>query len=133
MEYLSYLFSPLPGAAFNYTTWIIVYGCALVLIAVLLKVLFVVYKNNKALKRTLRSAPSQFAWCGIVIVLLGLSRTTGIPYLSMRFLLFIAIALSIYYIIRNILKMFNTYPKMKELIEKPEVHNEKKVYTTKKK
>jgi hypothetical protein len=133
MEVLSYLFSPLPGAAFNYTTWTIVYGSLLILAAILLKTTFVVYKSNKALKRTLRSVPGQFAWCGIIIVLLGLSRSTGIPYLSMRFLLFIAIVLSIYYIVRNILKMFYTYPKMKKLVEKPESHNEKRVYTTKKK
>ncbi|MBN1494550.1 hypothetical protein JW911_02295 [Candidatus Peregrinibacteria bacterium] len=133
MEYLSYLFSPIPGAAFNYTLWIIIYGSALILAAILLKVFFSMNKNNKALKRTFRSAPGQLVWCGISIIMLALSRSSGIPYLSMRFFLFAVIALSIYYIIKNILKIFYTYPKMKDLVEKPESHTAKKVYTTKKK
>jgi len=132
MQVVSYLFSPIPGTSWNYTTWLIAYGIALCAIAVILKVVFTVYKNNKALKRTLRSAPGQFAWTGIILLILAGSRINGVPYLSMRFLLFVIIALSVFYIVKSIYKMIRVYPEMKKLVEKPDEKQNTVVYSTKK-
>ena len=133
MQVLSYLFSPIPGTVFNYINLVLIYSGLLVVAAILLKVLFIVRKGNKALKRTLKTAPSQFAWCGVILPLLALSRTNGVPYLSMRFILFIMVLLSVYYIAKSIYRMIKVYPEMKNLIEKPQQKDDKVVYTTKKK
>jgi len=133
MQVLSYLFSPIPGTAFNYINLVLIYSGILILAAILLKVVFIVKKGNKALKRTLKTAPSQFAWCGVIIALLALSRTNGVPYLSMRFMFFVMILLSVYYIAKSIYRMIKVYPEIKNLVEKPDQKEEKTVYTTKKK
>jgi len=72
-------------------------------------------------------------WCGVVIALLALCRTNGVPYLSMRFMLFIFVTLSFFYIGKNIYRMIKVYPEMKKLVDKPEHKEEKMHYTTKKK
>jgi hypothetical protein len=132
MEIVSYIFSPVPGAAFNYSTHLFIYSILLVAAAIALKILIRVKKKNKALRKTWRTAPGQFLWTGLIIALLTASRESGIPYLSMRFLLFIALGLSVYYIFINIYKYFTKYPEMKE-VTKPKVKKrEKKKYTTKK-
>jgi hypothetical protein len=133
MQVLSYLFSPYPGSIFNYGNWLIIYATALAVFGIIIKILFVVLKQNKALKRTLRSFPGQLIWTGLSLIILTLSRTKGVPFLSMRVLLFIAAGLSIYYILKAIWRLIKTYPEMKRMVEKPVAHHqEKTVYTTKK-
>lgn len=133
MQILSYLFSPIPGPVFNYIEILLVYSGLLVLTGILLKVIFIVKKTNRALKRTLKTAPSQFIWCGIIIGLLALSRTNGVPYLSMRFILFVFVALSIFYIGKSVYRMIKVYPELKVSLHKPEQKEVKELYTTKKK
>ena len=132
MEIVSYIFSPVPGAAFNYSTHLFVYSILLVTAAIVIKIFIRVKKENKAFRKTWRTAPGQLLWTGLIITILTASRTSGIPYLSMRFLLLIALGLSFYYIFINIYKYFTKYPEMKK-VTKPKVKKEeKKKYTTKK-
>ncbi|MFC1655911.1 hypothetical protein ACFL3C_03515 [Patescibacteria group bacterium] len=133
MEIVSYLFSPVPGSTFTYDTAVYIYAAALFVIAILIKVLLAIKKNNKALKKVLRATPGQFAWTAILLAILTASRNSGVPYLSMRTLLFIIIALSFFYIGFTIYKMIKKYPEMKE-ITKPKVRKEQgPSYTTSKK
>lgn len=133
MEALSYIFSPMPGLNLGYTTHLIVYSIVLVVAAIALKILIRFKKDNKALRKTWRTAPSQFLWIGLIIAILAASRFNAIPYLSMRFLLYLALALSLYYVFINIYKYFTKYPKMKT-VTRPKKKQKKvlKRYTTKK-
>lgn len=133
MEVLSYLFSPIPGSSFNYATHLYIYAGILVAVAIIFKVLIIVKKENKALKKTYRSTPGEFLWIAGILIILTASRTNGIAYLSMRFLLFIVLALSVYYIVRNIHRFFKKYPEMKKVTQPKVEKKDKPVYTTKKK
>lgn len=132
MEIVSYLFSPIPGSAFNYWLYVYIYASVLIALAIGFIVLIKIKKDNKALRKTYKSAPSEFLWMGITIAILTASRTNGIPYLSMRFLLFIIVALSFYYIIKNIHRLFKKYPEMKEVVKPKIKKQEKTSYSTKK-
>lgn len=133
MEIVSYLFSPIPGSLFSYSTTLYIYAGALFISAILIKVLITIKKNNKALKKVLRVTPSEFIWSAIILVILTASRTKGVPYLSMRFLLFIILALSFFYIGLTIYKMIKKYPEMKEVTKPKEVKAKSHSYTTSKK
>lgn len=133
MEILSYVFSPIPGVNLGYTTHLLIYSVVLVTVAIVLAVLIKVKRSNKALRKTWRKAPSQFLWTGLIIAMLAASRSNAIPYLSMRFLLYIALALSLYYIFINIYKYFTKYPEMKKITKRGKTkQNKSKRYTTKK-
>ena len=134
MEAFSYLFSPIPGPTFNYDLYLYIYGAILIVLGLLFVLLMRIKKENKAFKKTYSSAPSQFIWLGFIILILVASRTNAIPYLSMRFLLFFTIALSIYYVVKNIVNYFKKYPEMKKVVA-PSLHKkeEKKTYSTSKK
>lgn len=134
MEIFSYLFSPIPGSNFNYDLYLYIYAGLLILIGIIIMILIKINKENKAFKKTYSSAPSQFIWLGFILLILVASRTNGIPYMSMRFLLFIAIAISVYYIVKNISLYFKKYPEMKKVVApKMKKHEEKKTYSTRKK
>jgi len=132
MEILSYVFSPIPGTSFNYYTHLIIYAAALVAIGLVFWIILSIKKDNKALKKTYKSAPSQFIWVGIILIILAACRVNGIAYLSMRLLLFIFIILSAYFIVKNIYSYFTKYPEMKKVV-KPKVSKEEgPKYTTSK-
>ena len=134
MELVSYLFSPIPGSAFNYYWAIVIYAAVLIAVAVGIKAILIAKKNNKALKKTYKSTPGQFIWTGIIILLLAASRANGIPYLSMRFLLILGLLLSVYYIVKNILNYFKKYPEMKKVVApKRNKKEERPSYSTHKK
>jgi len=134
MEIFSYIFSPIPGTAFNYDVYLYIFGAILIVIGLLFVLWLRLKKEDRAFKKTYISAPSQFIWLGFIILMLVASRTNGIPYLSMRFLLFIAVGLSFYYIIKNILMYFKKYPEMKKVVApSAKKKEEKKTYSTSKK
>lgn len=134
MQAISYLFSPVPGSAFNYSTTVMIYAIVLIAIAIAVKVLIAVKKDNKALRRVYRSMPGHFIWIGITLIILNASRTSAVPYLSMRFLLYITLLISFYLIGINIHRLFTKYPETKNLI-KPKLNKEEKKnsYSTAKK
>lgn len=131
MEIFSYLFSPIPGVTFNYDLHLYIYGAILILIGLAVMITLKIKKEDKALKKTYIATPSQFIWLGFIILILVASRTNGIPYLSMRFLLFIAMGVSVYYIIKNILLYFKKYPEMKKVVL-PKTEKNKNYSTSKK-
>lgn len=134
MEILSYLFSPIPGISFNYYNYLFIYSVALIVIGLIFWLILIKAKHNKALIKTYKSAPSQFIWIGIILVILAASRVNGIAYLSMRFLLIVFLAISIYLIVKNIFNYFKKYPEMKKVIKPKDKKNESKTkYTTSKK
>lgn len=134
MEVFSYLFSPIPGSSFSYDLYFYIYSAILIAIGLTIVLILKLKKDNKALKKTYVSAPSQFIWLGFILLVLVASRTNGIPYLSMRFLFFIAVGLSIYYIVTNILLYFRKYPEMKKVVApKVSKKEDKKAYSTRKK
>jgi hypothetical protein len=134
MEVFSYLFSPIPGSSFTYDLHLYIYAAVLIVIGLLIVLLLKIRKEDKALKKTYISAPSQFIWLGFILLILVASRTSAIPYLSMRSLLFIAVGLSIYYIVKNVLLYFKKYPDMKKVVApKTSKKEKKKGYSTSKK
>lgn len=133
MEILSYLFSPIPGTSFNYYTHLVIYAAVLILIGLVFWVVLAKKKDNKALKKTYKSAPSQFIWSGIILIILAACRVNGIAYLSMRFILIIFLGVSVYFIIKNIYLYFKKYPEMKKVVAPKEVKKEENKYTTSKK
>lgn len=134
MEIFSYLFSPIPGSTFNYYTYLLIFGIALIIIGILFLVTIKIKKENKAFKKTYKTTPSKFIWIGIIVIILTASRTNGIPYLSMRLLLFIAVGLAVYYIFMVIINYFKKYPEYKKVVApKKNVQKETHKYTTSKK
>jgi magnesium-transporting ATPase (P-type) len=134
MQAISYLFSPIPGSAFNYATTVMIYSIVLISIAVILKVLIVIKKDNKALRKVYRNTPGHFIWVGITLIILIASRTSAVPYLSMRFLLYVTLLISFYIIGLNIYRLFTKYPEMKNVTKPKQKKEEKKnIYSTKKK
>lgn len=133
MQALSYLFSPVPGSAFNYSTLVMIFAGILIVIAIAVKILIHVNKSNKALRKVYRTMPGHFIWIGIALIVLTTSRTNGIPYLSMRFLLYVTLLISLYLVAINIYRFFTKYPEMKKVTKpKPTKEVKKKKYSTKK-
>ncbi len=133
MQALSYLFSPIPGSAFGYATTVNIYAGALIALAIAVKVLITIKKDNKALRKVYRSMPGHFIWIGITLIILNASRTSGIPYLSMRFLIYVTLLISLYLIAINIYRFFTKYPEMKNVTRpKPKKEDKKSTYSTKK-
>ncbi|MBA4336666.1 hypothetical protein C0416_02725 [bacterium] len=134
MQAVSYLFSPTPGAAFSYSTTVMIYAIVLIAIAVLVKILMIVKKDNKALRKVYRNTPGHFIWMGITLAILIASRTSAVPYLSMRFLLYVTLLISFYIIGLNIYHFFTKYPEMKNITKPKQSKEEQKTgYSTKKK
>ena len=132
MQALSYLFSPTPGSTFNYATIIYSYAVALIVIAIALKIIIVVKKKNKAFRRVYKRTPGHFIWIAITLIIFTSSRTNAVPYLSMRFILYITLIISLFLIGYNIYQFFTTYPEIKKLKAKKKKRKAKK-YSTKKK
>jgi preprotein translocase subunit YajC len=134
MEILSYLFSPIPGISFNYYNHILIYSIVLIVLGVIFWFVLSRKKHDKAFIKTYRSAPSQFIWIGIILIILAASRVNGIAYLSMRFLLILFIGISVYIIVKSIYKYFKKYPEMQKVVKpKNKKTEEKEKYTTSKK
>jgi flagellar biosynthesis component FlhA len=133
MEFVSYLFSPIPGSAFNYSLALIIYAGILFAAAIIIKIILSIKRKNKALRKTLRSAPSEFVWTSIILFILVASRINGIPYLSMRFLLILVMALSVFYIGKSIQRMIKKYPEMKNVTKPKKDKKSDHIYTTRKK
>jgi len=134
MQALSYLFSPVPGSAFKYSIAVTIFAIALIVIAIAVKVLIIVKKNNKAFRKVYRNMPGHFVWIGITLVILNASRTSAIPYLSMRFLLYITLLIAIYLVVINVYRFFTKYPEMKRITKpKPKKEDRKNIYSTAKK
>lgn len=131
MEFLSYLFSPYPGSQFNYSNELLVYAGVLIVLGMIIKTILIIKKENKALKKTIRTVPSEFIWSGLILTVVVLSRTSAIPYLSMRFLLYIVVALSFFYIGLLIYRLIKKYPEMKKVVKPKSTSFEKETsYTT---
>lgn len=133
MHFVSYLFSPIPGSAFNYALTLNLYAAFLIALAIAVKVLITIKKDDKALKKVYKRMPGHLIWIGITIIILNASRTSGIPYLSMRFLIYITVLISFYVIGLNIYRFFTKYPEMKTVTKpKPKKEDKKPTYSTKK-
>ena len=133
MQALSYLFSPVPGSTFNYATIIYSYAVALIVIAIALKIIIVVKKRNKAFRRVYKRTPGHFIWIAITLIIFTSSRTNAVPYLSMRFILYITLIISLFLVGYNIYQFFTTYPEIKKLKAKKKKRKaKKKKYSTKK-
>lgn len=133
MQALSYLFSPIPGSAFNYATVMYGYAIALIVIAVALKIFIIVKNEKKAFRRVYKRTPGHFIWIAVALIILTASRTTAVPYLSMRFLLYITLFVSLFLVGYNIYEFFTTYPEIKQLKKKTKKKKaKKKKYSTKK-
>jgi len=108
------------------------YAIILLALGIGIKVLLIIRKDNKALRRTFKVAPSEFIWLGILLAILVGARETAIAYLSMRFLMITVIGLSFYYIYKNIHRYIKKYPEMKKLSKNKTAKSEK-TYSTHKK
>ena len=130
MNYVSYLFSPIPGPMFNYATSVYIFAIILIVVAIGFKFVLNAKKKNRAFIKTFSSLPSEFIWMGIVTIILNGSRTSAIPYLSMRFLLYFILALSVFYILYNLYRLIKVYPKMKLKYESKKSKKKVKKYST---
>ena len=130
---LTYLFSPFAATSFNYGKYTMAYAIALILIGIGIKALIVIKKNNKALRRTFKVAPGEFIWLGVILAMLVGARETGVAYLSMRFLMFLVIGISIYYIYKNIHRYIKKYPEIQRLSKGRSTNKNEKTYSTNKK
>ena len=132
MNVLSYLFSPIPGAAFSYETELTIYCATIFALGIFIKLILLFSKRNKALNKTLRITPPEFIWISMITYILMVSRTKGVPYLGMRMLLFIAIALSVFYVAKALFRLIRKYPEYKKVVQPKKTIKAETKYSTKK-
>ena len=131
MEIVSYLFGPFPGSAFGYYSHLMIFAAVLFVLGILIKII-VSRKNNKALRKVLRHTPGEFIWIAIILFILVSSRAKGVPYLSMRFMLFLILGLALYFIGKTIYNLIKKYPEMKKVVAPKTKNKEAPSYSTKK-
>lgn len=132
MEFVSYLFDPQPSINFAYTTTLTVYALILFVIGIGLKIYSIYKKENKELKKTIKGTPAQLIWITIIILILVGSRIKAVPYLAMRFLLALCVALSVYFVINFIYKLVKVYPEERKKMDTSTKKQSSSKYSTKK-
>ncbi len=111
---LQYFFEPLPSGPFHYLwAWV---GITVVLFvtSVFLGVYLKKNRDDKVLKKTFKKVPSQLLILSICFGLYLLSRYEHIPFLSMRILDYIVLAITVWIFVKNIQKYLKDYPQAKK-------------------
>lgn len=110
---LVYFFDPRPAGPFKFMILLIIIAAVSLIASILLRVFIKKNKNDKILKKLFKSLPGKIQTLSICLGVYVLSRYLGIPYLSMRIMNYIILAIGLYFIIRYIKIYRVDYPKEK--------------------
>lgn len=126
----NYLFDPTPGSKNHYYIPLIIIFAIFIIGSILCKKYLKKHKKNQALRRLFKNTPRNLMTIGIIGLLLLAIRYENLPYLSMRFFLWLLIIITIVFFAKTIYTYTKKYPIEKEKIRK---QIEKKKYLPKKK
>jgi hypothetical protein len=113
-DFVAYVFTPFPGKNFSYYTAVIVLIIILIGGSVLIRLYGRKNKDDKAFKKVVRPYKSKLDLLSAFLIIYLLCRYFGIPLLSMRFLLYILLAVTVITICLLIKKYIKDYPKLKK-------------------
>lgn len=126
----NYLLDPTPGSANHYYIPLIITFALLMIGGVLCKKYLRQHKKDQALRKLFKNTSRNLMALGIIGLLLIAIRYENLPYLSMRFFLWLLVIITIVFFAKTIYTYIKKYPVEKEKIKK---HIEKKKYLPKKK
>jgi amino acid transporter len=107
---LSYVFNPAPGRSFGYyIVFGIIAGLCLAL-AIFLKIYIKKNKEDKAFRRIFKRFPTRLTYLSVILAAYLFFRYYAVPFLSMRFLLYVILASIIYLFYLLINSYLNKYP-----------------------
>lgn len=96
-QFFLYVFSATPGRAFAYYT--VVIGCIVVLLALAIGIKIYsrkIGKEDKSFRKTFRGYPSKLIFLAVLFTLYLMARYSYIGFFSMRLMLYILSAFTIY-------------------------------------
>lgn len=115
-EFLRYLFSPLPGTKFGFYKESIALIALLVMAALFLKI-FIRKAKNSAFKKHFGNASGTLLLFALFFGIIFTSRYEKIAFFGMRFMMYLTIAIFLYWLGRQIYIFFTKYRKDSAQIE----------------
>ena len=111
---LKYLIDPIPGTHFSYYTPMLVIAFALLAGGVAFSLLYNKKKKDDfAFKRLFKKTGSRMVLLGLLLLFLVAVRYEMIVYFSMRIFLYLSLLLLLYFLYRQMKKVFVEYPREK--------------------
>ena len=110
LNFLQYRFQAIPFTPFKYQYLMLAIAIIGIIASIALKIYIKKNKEDKILKKLLKSAPKKFITISVLLILYVLARYEYMAYLSMRFVNFIIIGFGIYYLITYFNLYYKVYP-----------------------
>jgi len=111
---LSYFLDPSPGTSFSYYIPLIIIGLVLIAGGIAFSLIYSKKKREDfAFKRLFKKTGSRMVLLGLLLLFLVAVRYEMIVYFSMRIFLYLSLLLLLYFLYRQIKKIFVDYPKEK--------------------
>ena len=111
---IQYFFQITPSTPFQYQTVTLIIAILLFGASIALRLFLKKHKEDKILKKLFRTVPSQLQSLAICFGIYIVARYSKIPFLSMRIINYILVALVCYVIIQNIRIYLKKYPELKK-------------------
>ena len=109
-----YFFSPNPGREFQYYILLGILIAIFIALTVLIYLYAKKHKDDKAFKKLFRNYPTKFIILAVLLGLYMLLRYNGVPFFSMRFLLYILIGSCIFVVAMAVKTYLKKYPEEKK-------------------
>jgi uncharacterized membrane protein YfcA len=113
METLKYIFNPTPAGEIKFFIPLLITAGILFIGSFFIPLL---YRNNRALKNSIRNFPGRVRMIGIFLGIYLGCRYESIPFFSMFFFLILIGLLFLYFIIRVLYQRFKVYPKQLNVV-----------------
>lgn len=107
---LTYFFEPLPGGRFEYMYLFIILALVIVIASIALRLYLRQKKEDKIFRKLFRTFPGKLQTIGIIFAIYVAARYERMPFLSMRFLNYIVLAVLLYLLIKYGKIYFQIYP-----------------------
>ncbi len=111
---LTYFFEPLPSGRFEYMYFFIILAIVLIVASIGLRLYLRRHKGDKIFRKLFRPLPGKLQTMGIIFGLYVVARYERMPFLSMRFLNYILLAVLLYLLIKYGKTYFKIYPAEKK-------------------
>lgn len=115
-NFLKYLFSPVPGIKFGFYTESLIFLAILITAAIVIKIIVKKYKNG-AFKKHFGGAPNALILFAIFFGFIIFSRYEQIAFFGMRFMVYLLLAIFVYWAARQIYIFFTKYKEDKTKIK----------------
>lgn len=132
-NFILYLFNPSPGRSFEYYYFIGAIIAILIILGITLYIYIKKNRDDKTFRKLFKKYPSKLWTLAVLLALYLFIRYNYVPFFSMRFLLYILLAVTVYrgYQITN--TYLKIYPEAKKDREKRHNQNRYKINKRKRK